>query len=106
MPSIPINTIRVENRYRQHFGNLTPLMGSIRALGLLHPVVLNADHLLIAGERRFQACKNLGWKDIPATVVTLDELRAQHDENVVRKPFLPSEAVAFFCPLELLVKQN
>jgi adenine-specific DNA-methyltransferase len=75
-------------------------MDSIRVLGLLHPVVVNNDHLLIAGERRFEACRRLGWKEIPATVVALDELKAQYDENVVREPFLPSEAVAIARALE------
>ncbi len=101
MPLIPIDSVRVENRYRKNLGNLLPLMDSIRVLGLLHPIVVNKDYLLIAGERRFEACRRLGWKEIPATVVALDEeLRAQHDENVFREPFLPSEAVAIARALE------
>ena len=92
MPLIAINAIRVENRYRKHLGNLLPLMDSIKTLGLLHPVIVNKDHSLIAGERRLESCKRLGWHQITARIVALDELelRAQHDENVVREPFLPS----------------
>jgi adenine-specific DNA-methyltransferase len=100
MPLIHINTIRVENRYRKYLGNLNLLIDSIKTIGLLHPVVVNKDHLLIAGERRLEACKSLGWSEIPATIVALDELRAQHDENVFREPFLPSEAVAIARALE------
>ena len=100
MPLIPINSIRVENRFRKALGELAPLMDSIQALGLLHPILLNEDLLLIAGERRLESCKSLGWTEIPARIVRLDEIRAQHDENVMRQDFLPSEAVAIKRALE------
>ena len=100
MPLIPINAIRVENRYRKHLSNLLPLMDSITAIGLLHPILVNEDLLLIAGERRLESCKHLGWKEIPARIVSLDEIRAQHDENVMREDFLPSEAVSIKRALE------
>jgi N6-adenosine-specific RNA methylase IME4 len=43
---------------------------------------------LIAGARRLQACRELGWTDIPATVLAVDRVRAELaclDENLVRK---------------------
>ena len=43
MPLIPIKAVRAENRYRKALGNLAPLMDSIRAVGLLHPIVVNAE---------------------------------------------------------------
>jgi adenine-specific DNA-methyltransferase len=100
MQLIAVELIRVENRFRRHLGNVSALMDSIKALGLLHPVLVNQDYRLIAGGRRLEACKRLGWKEIPARVVTIDELRAQHDENVIREDFLPSEAVAIKRALE------
>lgn len=100
MPLLAIKTIRVENRFRKVLGDLAPLMDSIQALGLLHPVLINEDLLLIAGERRLESCKRLGWTEIPARIVSLDEIRAQHDENVMREDFLPSEAVAIKRALE------
>ena len=106
MPFIPIDLIRVENRYRRHLGNLVALMDSIKALGLLHPILVNPKHKLIAGGRRLEACKRLGWKDIPVTMVSLDELRAEHDENVIRQDFLPSEAVAIKRALETVEKEK
>jgi ParB/RepB/Spo0J family partition protein len=106
MQIIPIELIRVENRFRRHLGDLTALMDSIRALGLLHPILVNQAYRLIAGGRRLEACIRLGWKEIPATVVSLDELRAEHDENVVRQDFLPSEAVAIERALESVEKER
>jgi len=104
MPLLRIDSIKVENRFRKHFGDLKPLMDSISELGLLHPIVVNLDYRLIAGARRLEACRSLGWTEIPCRVVNLDdlELRAEYDENVVRENFLPSEAVAIKKALEPL----
>src|SRR5208283_3623378 len=104
MPLLSTASIKIENRFRKHMGDLKPLMESIRALGLLHPIVVNEHHRLIAGARRLEACKRLGWTEIPSRVVNLNELelRAEYDENVVRENFLPSEAVAIKRALEPL----
>lgn len=55
---------------------LADLEGSIRASGLLQPVTVRRKgelYELIAGERRFRAVTNLGWKDIPAVVRDFDD---------------------------------
>jgi hypothetical protein len=41
-----------------------------------------------------EAAKKLGWTDIPATVIDVDLLSAERDENSERKDFTPSELVA------------
>ena len=33
---------------------------------LIHPITIDKDGTLVAGERRLAACKRLGWKKIPA----------------------------------------
>jgi ParB-like chromosome segregation protein Spo0J len=89
--------IKVGERFRKDLGNIDDLVDSIREVGLLHPVVVDHGGNLIAGERRLAACRRLGLRDIPATIVELDAdktLRAQDDENQVRKHFTPTEAVA------------
>jgi ParB family chromosome partitioning protein len=51
---------------------LEDLANSIKEKGLLNPVTVRKKHggiySLIAGQRRFLACQNLGWKTIPAIV--------------------------------------
>src|SRR5262249_18339912 len=65
------------------------------------PIVVTADCRLLAGYRRLEACRRLGWTDVPVRIVDLDDLlRAECDENVVRKDFTPSEAVAVARALE------
>lgn len=97
----PIASITVGTRYRKQLGDLQPLMHSMRTVGLLHPIVITADNRLIAGARRLAAAHQLGWTEIPCRVIDLDNLlQAEHDENVLREPFLPSEAVAIGMAIE------
>jgi ParB family transcriptional regulator, chromosome partitioning protein len=49
-------------------GDLNALAANMRALGLLHPIVVAPDGLLLCGERRVAAAKLLGWKTIPVTI--------------------------------------
>lgn len=93
--TVPIGSIVVGERDRSDLGNLDELAGSITAVGLLHPIVVNADSELVAGGRRLEALRILGWTDIPVTVANLenlaDLLRAEADENACRKPLTPME---------------
>lgn len=101
MASLPINKIRVRNRYRKNLGDIKSLASSIKELGLLHPIVIRPDGRLIAGERRLAACKSLGWKSVPVTRVDLDDIvRGEFAENAFRKNFLPSEVEAIGRALE------
>jgi ParB family transcriptional regulator, chromosome partitioning protein len=87
-----ISEIWVGERHRRDLGDIDALAASIDEIGLLHPVVVRRDGELVAGERRYEACKRLGWNEVPVTIVDLDEItRAELDENFVRKDFLPSE---------------
>jgi ParB/RepB/Spo0J family partition protein len=107
MPDLPIDSIIVENRFRRKLGDLRTLMLSIQEVGLLHPIVVNKGNSLIAGARRLEACKRLGFKEVPCTVVDLENvLQAEHDENMVRMDFLPSEAVAITKALEPLERER
>lgn len=52
------------------------LAQSIRACGLIQPVVVRREgdgYQLVVGERRFLACRKLGWKKISASVKALSD---------------------------------
>ena len=54
------------------------LVCSINSEGLLRPIVLEENpgsgtYEILAGRLRYQACKNLGWKSIPAMVVKVPD---------------------------------
>lgn len=96
---LPIASIRVTSSSRREFGDIDGLAASIKELGLLQPIIVNSGHQLVCGERRLLACQRLGMKEIDAHIArdlddALKALKAQRDENVHRKDFTPSEAVA------------
>jgi ParB-like chromosome segregation protein Spo0J len=97
--SRPIEAIQLGPRYRKDLGDLDSLVRSIKDVGLLHPLVVTppvgvrGDCELIAGRRRLEACRQLGWTEVPVHIVDLDRLVAgEYAENIVRKDFTPAEA--------------
>lgn len=80
--------INREGRQRKELEKLPELAESIRKVGLIHPPVVTRDFVLIAGERRLEACRSLGWLEIPVQFAdTLDPLELQLlelEENVKR----------------------
>lgn len=88
-----IKDIKLGDRFRQDLGDYKKLAKSIEEIGLLHPVVVNEDNVLIAGARRLEACAEiLKWKDIPVTKVNLKQvLKGELHENTVRKNFTFNE---------------
>jgi SAM-dependent methyltransferase len=92
MSTWPVRRIQVGQRFRRDLGDLAPLAESLREVGLLHPLVVTPEGRLIAGRRRLEAAKLLGWREVPVHVVDLDDVVAgELAENVHRKDFLPSE---------------
>lgn len=90
-----IKDIKIGDRFRKDLGDYQALAESIKEVGLLHPVVINEDNILVAGARRLEACAEiLGWKEIPVTVVTMkDILKGEFHENSNRKDFTVEESV-------------
>lgn len=75
-----------ENRKRSAH-DTTDLQASIEVVGLLQPIVVTQEKVLVAGLHRKLACEALGWKTIAALVVSLNQLDAELaeiDENLCR----------------------
>jgi ParB family chromosome partitioning protein len=64
-----VTDIIIDHCYRQDLGDIPALAESIREFSLLRPVLITRDNQLIAGRRRLEACKLLGWKTIPVNVI-------------------------------------
>jgi len=105
MTTRKISDIVVGTRHRKDMGDIAGLAASMAELGLLHPIVVRPDGVLVAGERRLRAAKLLGWEKIRVTAVDLEAVaRGELAENEVRKDFTLSEAVAIKRALEPLEK--
>jgi ParB family chromosome partitioning protein len=87
-----VSRIKVGKRFRRDLGDIQSLADSIDRLGLLHPIVITPKGRLIAGRRRLQAVKLLGWQTVSVHIVDLENIvEGELAENVHRKDFLPSE---------------
>lgn len=84
----PTSSIIVNNRKRgTSAARVKALADSIQQLGLLNPIIVTHEGVLVAGLHRLEAALSLGWGEIPAHVVTLDALHAELaeiDENLIR----------------------
>lgn len=86
-----IDSITIDRsvRQRRELTGIDELAASIAATGLINPPVITREGILVAGERRLTACRQLGWSSIPVQYAEdLDPL-ALHmielEENVKRE---------------------
>lgn len=67
--TIPLGDVLVRRdertRKKLYEGSIADLADSIKQLGLIHPIVIDRNNVLVAGETRLMACKRLGWAAIP-----------------------------------------
>lgn len=93
--TVEIAKIRSRNRVRKEAGDLSDLMASMRKHGLLNPIAITDSFVLIAGQRRLEAARRLGWTAIQCRILSeLDEtvlLELEIDENAARKEFTSDE---------------
>lgn len=88
--SIPYSSIIVnrEDRQRRELTGIEELAESIHRLGLINPIVVTDDFILVAGERRYTAIGLLGWTSIPVQLTSdLSEYELaciELDENIKR----------------------
>lgn len=93
--SLDISTISVnrDERQRRDLPDIPDLAASIRQHGLINPVLVQRETLvLIAGERRLEACRSLGWTHIAAQYedeILPTKLRALELEENCRRVDLP-----------------
>ena len=105
MRDLPLKSVKpnpFQPRTRFDETALGELVGSIEASGLLQPVVVrprDGAFELIAGERRWRAVQQLGWKTIPAVVKDVDDrtlLTLALVENLQRHDLSPiDEALGY-----------
>jgi ParB family chromosome partitioning protein len=91
-----------ENQLRTGDYDVTELAASIKRRGLLQPIIVRmvGDHYeIVAGNRRYEACKRLKWRKITCHVEELDDKEAFEVslvENIQRKTLNPVEEARAF----------
>jgi ParB family transcriptional regulator, chromosome partitioning protein len=107
---VEIGRITVGVRRRDDLGDLTGLMDSLRRVSLIHPIVVADDYTLIAGHRRLEAAKQLGWQTIEVRMwKDLSEEQRREielEENLHRKDLTPAEHSKTLADLASAVKKR
>lgn len=107
---IPISQIKIKKRVRKDLGNLEDLKESLKLYGLMNPITINKRYELIAGERRLQAAKQLGWTNINVNVIDnlteIEQLEMELEENNQRKEFTDEELMDGYKRLQRLRNPN
>jgi ParB/RepB/Spo0J family partition protein len=100
---IAVNAVKYEcNRTYGGHGDIDSLTESIKKVGLINPIRVYEQEgffVLIAGRRRIEAVKKLGWDAIPAIVEDTDdtaETEIALAENVNRLEMHPLDEAAAF----------
>lgn len=102
-----LESITVGVRHRKDPGDLAPLMESIERLGLLQPVTITPEGVLVCGWRRLEAVRRLGWRTMKVWVRSgisdkLSLMLAEQDENQLHKPLNELEKAALYRELKAL----
>jgi ParB family chromosome partitioning protein len=67
--TVPIDRIIIGERHRKDMGDIDGLAQSIADIGLINPITIDENRLLLAGARRLAACKQLGLEEVEVRIV-------------------------------------
>ncbi len=76
---IPIEEIIVNDNNFYNISEIDVLKNSIEVSGLLHPLVINTNKIIISGHRRFKAMQELNFSEIPCIII---QFESEIDEKV------------------------
>ena len=92
---VPIEDVKIKKRIRKDMGDIAALTESMKRFGQINPILITKDNILIAGGRRLEAARNLGWTNINAVVAEipdeLSKLEYEVEENMQRRDFTSTE---------------
>ena len=89
MEKLALDQVIVSNPYLRTHTDIDSLKKSIEAVGLINPLTINNKNELLAGGRRYQAMKELGFSEVMVNRVDRSSLLQELisiDENLVRTP--------------------
>jgi ParB family transcriptional regulator, chromosome partitioning protein len=106
-----VESIVVGIRHRKDPGDINALMRSIDEVGLLQPVTITPDGVLVCGWRRLEAARRLGLRTLNVWVRSgisdeLSHVLAQQAENELRKPLNTLEAARLYREVKLLKEED
>lgn len=106
-----LDSIGVGRRHRTDLGDIGALAASIDRDGLLQPITITPDGMLVCGLRRLAAMRKLGWKTANVWVRSgiserLGQLLAEQDDNALHKPLTQTEQATLYRELKALLAED
>lgn len=106
-----VDSITVGVRHRKDRGDIAALARSIDEVGILQPITITPDGVLVCGWRRLEAVRRLGWSTLKVWVRSgisdeLSHLLAQQDENEQRKPLTELETAHLYAEVKQLMAED
>ena len=106
-----VESIQVGRRHRRDLCDLDALAASIERDGLLQPITITPDGLLVCGVRRLAAIRQLGWRTVNVWVRSsisdrLGHLLAEQDDNQLHKTLSPLEAAGLYREIKELMAED
>jgi ParB/RepB/Spo0J family partition protein len=93
----PLSALRPDpGQPRKFFSSddVDSLAASLKAVGLINPIVVDGKNQIIVGELRFRAAKKAGLKEVPVRIIDCskdEKLRMQLEENINQFAMSPIE---------------
>lgn len=119
MPSTPghielersIDSIRIGSRHRTDLGDIDALADSIQSQGMLQPITVTPEGILVCGARRLAALRQLGVRKVNVWVRSglsgrLTQLLAERDDNALHKSLTPTEAATLYREVKMLLLED
>lgn len=106
-----VDSLIVGKRHRTDLGDLETLAASIDRDGLLQPLTITIDGVLVCGARRLAAIKMLGWRTVSVWVRgglsdRLGKLLAEQDDNMLHKPYNQLEAAGLYREIKEVMAED
>lgn len=106
-----LDTITVGIRHRKDLGDIDELADSIKKIGMLQPITITPDGILVCGYRRLEALRRLGLRTVKVWIRSgisdrLTQLLAQQDENTLHKPLTQLEQADLYAELKDLYAEE
>jgi len=106
-----IDSIQVGSRHRSDLGDIEALATSIEKQGLLQPITVTPDGVLVCGARRLAALRQLGVRKLNVWVRSgisdrLAQLLAEQDDDGLHKTLSPTEAATLYREVKMLLAED
>ena len=106
-----IDSIRIGARHRVDLGDIDALASSIDRQGLLQPITVTPEGVLVCGARRLAALRQLGVRKLNVWVRSgisdrLTQVLAEQDDNILHKALTATEAATLYRELKVLLAEE